>query len=1037
MCRPPTMSERERTPRWADARCIESNREPMHAPLHPHATVEAALSIAPGRKPTSPWVISLTPSTMMFNLSPSASEAPIVRPAIGFDTSDAGWQDTHVPSSWQMDPDVDERPMYTNVRYAIPGLETAEVLREFPVPRGNDNPVGSYQTSFELPAAWNGRRILLRLDGAEPNVMVWVNGIEIGYGQDSRLPSEFDVTAACATRSLDSRGRGHDDVSGVHVLSLQIVRWCDGSYLEDQDAWSMSGLHRHVWVYSKPAELSLVDYAFVTTDIARAQDTSTAIKARLEVRCNYSQAHVVDGASLIASLHGPCLLIPGEDPPARPEIWRAEQSVGAIISSASVSKEDCEAANWAHGVELAEAGGLLTGSAGCVFEVELTSASLWSAETPHLYTLVLELRSAEGELLDCESSWVGLRTVATIEGLLCVNGRPITLRGVNRHDHCPTRGKAIDWQIMLRDAYLIKSHSLNSVRTSHYPNDSTWLELCDAVGLYVVDEANLETHGCLFVGDEGYLAKQRSWRRAFLSRLSRMVQRDKNHACIVTWSLGNEAGYGGNFEAMAAWARLHDPSRPVQYESGGGTTCTDIVCPMYPNEQMLRTLNTPKGQLLSAWKLGDGYNPTRTYPDSTYTSGMRPVIVCEYAHAMGNSSGNLQEWWQLYRELPYCQGGFVWDWCDQGIAQPVPGRPQASRWAYGGDHGERMHDGRFCINGLVGPDRRPHPALHEVKHVMQPIAALLCKFGYEAADAAGSRAIAVGRVRVSNLNTFVSLDRISIDVRLEIDGVMVASTQLSRTDWNPPAPNESSMLKFRMQLVTAKATAAAQGLSNPFLPREAFLTLTFRHTAAVAWSGYDDQAMRCVAREQFPVPPPTPAVMAAMHRPVPPSSSSSSGGIVRCVELADRFIVHGRVGSDRQAIELTISKTDGTLGPYVFGGRLLLEEGGGELHLHRAPTENDGASTAVTLCNPQEEAERAMVRWYRWMCTCLRPRALTPSGPQCPLSIQLTGDVMRCRESADDGTTMAIPARLLACRPVEARRPPRPRAACLLGERVG
>lgn len=459
----------------------------MHAPLNPYATTEAALGRSLGHKSTSPWVLRLTPAKMLFHLAASPEQAPAARPGIGFDTSHAGWCPTDVPCSWQMDPSTAEQPHYTNVRYPVPGIDSAASLRNFPVDASN-NFVGSYQMAFELPPSWNGRQILLQLDGAEPNATCWVNGIEVGYGQDSRLPNEFDVTLACSTRSLGPNGQPHDNVAGRHILSVQIVRWCDGSYLECQDAWNLAGLHRHVWLYSKPADLALVDFVFTTSRVHKSE-----ADARLEVRCDGGEIRGRSGplrtvATVVASLHGPSLLTPDEPTPAAPEVWRSE----CVVRDAH-RVEIPDGVVQEHGIELDEAGALLTGAYGCDMAVHLEGAKLWTAETPHLYLLVLELRGSDGALLDCESSWVGLRTVAIIDGLVCVNGQPITVRGVNRHDHCPFRGKAVDWPTMLRDAQLLKSHSLNSVRASHYPNDSAWLELCDAVGLYVIDEANLET----------------------------------------------------------------------------------------------------------------------------------------------------------------------------------------------------------------------------------------------------------------------------------------------------------------------------------------------------------------------------------------------------------------------------------------------------------------------------------------------------------------------------------------------------------------
>lgn len=738
---------------WADEGCFEINRLPMHTPLHAHESAEDALRGGAQHRPSN-WILPLTPARWLFHLAKSPAEAPNCRPAVGFDTDSERWTEIDVPCSWQMA--GHGQPKYTNYAYAFSDrLLPAAKLAHFPVPT-DSNPVGSYQVEFELADLWCGRRVLLQLDGVEPNVTVWVNGVEIGYSQDSRLPAEFDVTAACMRASRGAPAAA--DLTGRHVLSLQIFRWCDGSYLEDQDQWWFSGVHRHVRLYSKPASLSLVDYALrVThaelhpaTSSADAQSigarhpqpprtspaTSTAAEAAdrcepggersdvqpaaswesaglsaspatsagtrgpngvaaekhllpssgvpppdapgiagqalgsLEVRCTgdgldraTGDGQPIGGVLVVASLYGPCLVEPDEPPPACSLAWRRTQPLVHYTPTAADAAADAKCA--AAGVEVAAAGGLLCGEYVSRFALALEDAALWSAEAPYLYRLVIELRRAEDShrggavgdgdvVLDCESCWVGLRHVTMRDGALLLNGRPIRFQGVNRHEHCPDRGKAVSRELMVRDALLMKAHSINAVRTAHYPNDTRWYEICDALGLYVIDEANVETHGCLFLGDEGHLAKQRPWRRAFLSRFVRMCQRDKNHACVLIWSLGNESGYGGSHDAMAAWARAHEPTRPLHYESCGGNACTDVLCPMYPSESAVENLNTLPGQLSSALWSG-GIEPTRYYPASSHKGGMRPVIVCEYAHAMGNSTGNLVEWWNLFERLPYCQ----------------------------------------------------------------------------------------------------------------------------------------------------------------------------------------------------------------------------------------------------------------------------------------------------------------------------------------------------------------------------------------------
>ena len=534
-------------------------------------------------------------------------DAPPVTPGVGFDTAAPAWGDIQVPLSWEMagqglhhirlqphhirlqvplswEMAGHGQPIYTNVRYPFP-------LDPPRVPAAT-TPVGSYQTGFVVPAAWRGRRVFLQLDGVDSACTVWVDGQEIGYSQDSRLPAEFEITNACG-----QRGGAGAVVGGAHVLSVQVLRWCDGSYLEDQDQWWLSGIHRHVRLYSKPRLLSICDYYW--TSAVAADGGSALVELRVALQGDA-------GGRVAASLHGPMQLVPGEAAPPCAVVWTDEQSVEAEAAAAKGQYIDAAAAQEED--EEAGAAGLWRADAGARFRARLPSPRLWTAEAPFLYTLVLELRDSNGTVVDVEATWVGLRTVSIRQGLLRVNGTPLTVRGVNRHEHCPNNGKAVSWENMLADATLMKRLNFNAVRTAHYPNATAWYELCDALGLYVVDEANIETHGFAFVGDEGALAKEPSWRRAFMARLCRMVRRDKNFTCVICWSLGNESGYGPTHEVMADWCRAHEPSRPVQYESCGGAPCTDIICPMYPPWRVLRAMDTVVGQC-AASHAGPTYAP--------------------------------------------------------------------------------------------------------------------------------------------------------------------------------------------------------------------------------------------------------------------------------------------------------------------------------------------------------------------------------------------------------------------------------------------
>ena len=967
-------SKKRPPPRWADERVISENREPMHVPLHAHASTDEALARTCGGEPyaRTHWVLPLTPAQWLFQLSRTPSDAPVPQPERGFDTSVGSWSHICVPLSWQLDPVVGkiDKPIYTNYRYPIPGSFKTWNLKRFPVPR-DDNPVGSYQVTFTLPAEWNGRRVFLQLDGASSNAAVWIDGIEVGYTQDSCLEAEFDVTSACASRGGEG-AMAQRNVAGEHTLSVQIHRWCDGSYLEDQDQWWLSGLHRHVRLYSKAASLAIVDYEMRTVRAVLDEDTAHPHRGVADVclQVRFAGGGLRD-ARAIASLYGPSLVVPGEASPAarRQNVWRAEQAVMPCGPPTGVGPGTAEP----FASELNEAGPLLTGAYGATFDTTIEGASLWSAETPFLYLLVVELRDAEGRLVDCESSWVGLRQVEIRESLLCVNGRPITVRGVNRHDHDPQRGKAVEWADMLRDAALMKSHSFNAVRTSHYPNDSRWLELCDACGLYVVDEANIETHGCIFLGDEGRIAKTPSWRRAFLARFARMVQRDKNHASVIVWSLGNESGYGPTHDAMAAWARKHDPTRPIQYESCGGNACTDIICPMYPSEYTVALLNTERGQLLSSVAAGQP-EPTRYYPKSSYRGPPRPVIVCEYAHAMGNSTGNLDEWWDFFQRLPYCQGGFIWDWVDQGLEQPVPSGGRHTRWAYGGDFGEYIHDARFCINGLLGPDRRPHPGLLEAKYVMQPLRARLLSWRYQTAEEkGGSSGGALAHLRFYNLRDFTACDDVDVSVALDVDGVQVASVTVE-SDTKLPRAGKSEEVQIFLPI--PRKPEAAPAMRNPLMARDAHLTVRFTHRAPPSW--LPDAAKR-VACSQFAVPPPPDSMPQRTKITRAPSTGARR---LKLTETSERFIISGAYDGDAlgrgggHRFELTVNRVDGTIGPMVIDGQTVLEAGGGELNLWRAPTENDQGCTNTSLAYPKHETMNNLVWWFR--CIIFVVRRLPP-----------------------------------------------------------
>lgn len=540
-----------------------------------------------------------------------------------------------VPSNWQMQ--GFDTPIYTNVTYPF------AVNPPF-VPQ--ENPTGCYSLTFEVDDAWllSGQTRII-FDGVNSAFHLWCNGHWIGYSQDSRLPAEFDLSTVLRP--------------GLNRVAVMVLRWCDGSYLEDQDMWRMSGIFRDVSLLHKP-ETQIADYHVVTelnTELDRAV-------LRVDVALAGSQYAECDVALTLWRNGEPCA--------------RATQRPGSEIVD--------ERGNWAERLTVS---------------IPVVAPELWSAEIPALYRLTISLRDAQGRVIECEACDVGFRRVEISNGLLKLNGKPLLIRGANRHEHHPENGQVMDEATMRRDIELLKQHNFNAVRCSHYPNHPLWYTLCDRYGLYVVDEANIETHGMVPMSR---LADDPRWLPAMSERVTRMVLRDRNHPSIIIWSLGNESGHGANHDALYRWLKTTDPTRPVQYECGGANTAaTDIVCPMYARVDQDQPFPAVPKWSIKKW-IG--------MPDET-----RPLILCEYAHAMGNSFGGFAKYWQAFRTHPRLQGGFVWDWVDQALTKKD--ESGNAFWAYGGDFGDKPNDRQFCLNGLVFPDRTPHPALYEAQRAQQ------------------------------------------------------------------------------------------------------------------------------------------------------------------------------------------------------------------------------------------------------------------------------------------------------------------------------
>ncbi len=684
-------SAQSQVPDWENPRVIGINKEDPHVTPMPFPDRAQALSKL---REASPFYMTLN-GPWKFNWVSEPGKRPTGFFRTDYDVST--WKEIHVPSNWEME--GYGVPIYTNITYPFK-RDAPRVMSEPPqnyTTYSQRNPVGSYRRTFTVPPAWQGREIFLTFDGVASAFYVWVNGEKVGYSEDARTPAEFNIT-----RFLKP---------GENILAAEVYRFSDGSYLEDQDFWRMSGIFRDVFLWSAP-KVRVRDFEVKTVLDQNYQDA--VLEVRAEIRNSSDQP-----ASCTLTLE---LLDSGKAvvPPAtRPATVAAGQM--AVVS----------------------------------FSVPVKSPRKWSAETPALYPLLLTLTGPAEQVLEVIPTRIGFRKVEIKDGHLLVNGKKIYFLGVNRHEHDPKTAQHVTRDLMIKDILLMKQNNLNAVRTCHYPDVPEWYDLCDEYGLYIVDEANIETHG-YGADPRNQLAHDPDWKECYIDRARRMLERDKNHPSVVIWSLGNESGDGPNLKAEADWIRARD-SRPVHYEgsssSGGDGQATDINSWMYP--------------------------PPATLDRCVQRFPNKPFLLCEYAHAMGNSVGNLQEYWDEFEKNPVMQGGFIWDWVDQGILRTDP-KSGKSYFAYGGDFGDAPTDQNFCLNGLIQADRTAHPSLYEVKKVYQRIKVL-------DVDARGGKLAVLNKYFFTDLSGFVGT------WRLEDNGVLVRSGKLPRLNTPPGGKTEVSI----------------------------------------------------------------------------------------------------------------------------------------------------------------------------------------------------------------------------------------------------
>ncbi|MBA6153243.1 glycoside hydrolase family 2 TIM barrel-domain containing protein [Gelidibacter maritimus] len=731
------------------------------------------------------------------------SDTPEVRPTDfykeDFDTSN--WNTIKVPSNWEVE--GFGIPIYVNATYPFQKGE----LNPPEIPDG-DNPVGSYKRTFELPNNWNGKDIFIHFGAVKSAFYIWINGKKVGYSQGSKLPAEFNVTNFVKP--------GHNSIA------LEVYRWSDGSYLECQDFWRISGIERDVYLYARP-NIQIEDYF---------------AKAGLEN--NYTDGVFdlsVDLKSIDSKKQKGSIDV---------EITRNNQSVYSATSAYELNPNSGKTFS---------------------FIKTIPQVKTWSAEIPNLYQLNIVVKDKKGNVIEAISRKLGFRTTEVKGSNFLVNGKPILIKGVNRHEHDPNTGHVISREDMLRDIQIFKEYNINAVRTAHYPNDPYFYELCDEYGIYVVDEANIESHGMGYALDRT-LANNPAWLEAHLQRVNRMVERDKNHPSIIIWSMGNEAGNGYNFYQTYLSAKKIDDTRPIQHERAVHEWNTDLYVPMY---------ETPADAEAYA------KNDRRT----------KPYIQCEYAHAMGNSMGGFKEYWDLYEKYDKLQGGFIWDFVDQGLKIEKNGR---EIFAYGGDFGPEgtPSDNNFLNNGLVQPDRRPNPHIHEVAHIQQEI-----KF-YE-------NDLAKGVIDLKNWYFFRDLSNYKLNWEIIANGEVVESGTLETID---VAPQEKNAIKipFNTQLKTGV---------------EYFLNVSasLKSDEPLLNAGY------VVAYEQFKLQEGKVQVPEATTASV---SSKTQGDVITVT--GDNF-------------SIAFDQKVGTITDFNYNNKNLLEKGP-QVNFWRAPTDNDyGAGT--------------------------------------------------------------------------------------------
>ena len=672
-------------PEWENPEIFQINREEPTATFYRYKSSSKALVNDDWKN--SSYYKSLN-GNWHFNYSNDIKSRPKKFYENNYDFSN--WDLLEIPSNWELK--GYGIPFYTNIKYMFPANPPF-------IPHDQNNN-GSFIKLFDIPAEWSGKEIYLHFEGVSGAMYIWINGKNVGYSEGSKTPAEFKITDYL--------------VKGQNKLSVQVMRWSDASYMEDQDFWRLSGIERDVYLFAQN-NISLKDFKVKTDLINQFKDGDF----KLDLEINNNSSKKAASKAIVKILDN------------SKEIYNEERNLGLDPGINNIS-----------------------------FEKLIPDVKHWSAETPNLYDLLIEVKGKE---IQATKIRIGFRNLEIKNNQFLVNGIPILMKGVNLHDHHEKNGHVVTEDLLIKDLELMKKNNINSIRCSHYPKNPFFYRMCDKYGFYVIDEANIETHGMGTTNQGLEFSPKRQeihpayipqWKEMHLDRTKRMYERDKNYPSIVIWSLGNEAGNGENLFSTYEWLKNIDNSRPVQYEGATKYSNTDIQAPMYPTIEEMKDYAEN--------------NPTR------------PLILCEYAHAMGNSVGNLQEYWDLIENYDIMQGGFIWDWVDQGLL--TYNDKDDEFWAYGGDLGGEnyQNDKNFCNNGLVNPDRSIHPSLKEVKKVYQSI-----KFNIES--------IENKEILISNKYDFKNLKEFYFEWELLKNGKQISKGIINEFEL---APNKSKIIKI-------------------------------------------------------------------------------------------------------------------------------------------------------------------------------------------------------------------------------------------------